>query len=295
MYPYCVFSPKNSTVLAGGLAIITKNESKFGVRSGGHMPIEGAASTSEGVLIAMTAFRDLEVFPLPNEFDRPYVSIGPGYPWGEVYDILGEQGITVSAGRVYSVGTALALGGGLSYFSGDRGWAANDMVNYEVVLANSTIVQANAQENPDLFWALKGGSNNFGIVTRYDFEYFEIGQMFGGSVTWAPEHFEDYLAAEAKFISPGGGSEDTKAAIMPNFQINLLTEEITSGSVILYNSPDPDPEALKDFTAIPIADGSLSVQNFSKICQSTNEYATRDFRYACSCSNHRLKKLENRY
>ncbi|KAK2753900.1 hypothetical protein FQN54_007259 [Arachnomyces sp. PD_36] len=278
--PYCVFSPKNTTTLASGFSIITKHESMFGVRSGGHMPIEGAASTSEGVLIAMTAFRDLEVYPEPNDYNRPYVGFGPGYPWGELYDILGEQGIAVSAGRVYSVGTALALGGGLSYFSGDRGWAANDIINYEVVLADSTIVQANSEENSDLFWALKGGSSNFGIVTRYDMEYFEIGPMFGGSVSWAPEYYEDYLAAQAKFISPGGGSEDTKAAIMPNWQLSLLTEEIVSGSVLLYNSPDPDPEALKDFTAIPIADGSLGVTNFTAITQSTNQYATRDFRWA---------------
>ncbi|PGG97504.1 hypothetical protein AJ79_09174 [Helicocarpus griseus UAMH5409] len=280
LYPHCVFAPHDAKTLADGLSIITKHKTPFGVRSGGHMPNSGAASTDDGVLIAMSNFRQVETVPTPNDFGTPYVRLGPGPSWGEIYDILAKEGVTISAGRVYSVGTSLALGGGLSYFSGDRGWACNDVVNYEIVLANSTVVQANERENPDLFWALKGGSSNFGIVTRYDFKYFEVGQVFGGSVVWDPAHYADYLAAEASFISPGGGHEDTKAAIMPNFEISLLTEKIAHGAVLLYNAPDPDPVALQNFTAIPATSGYLGVQDFTNITASTNAYATRDFRWS---------------
>ena len=72
--------------------------------------------------------------------------------------------------------------GGLSYFSEQTGFVCDNVINYEVVLASGEIVQANKDSNPDLFTALKGGSNNFGIVTRFDFPTFKLGQMWGGAI-----------------------------------------------------------------------------------------------------------------
>src|SRR4051812_45781098 len=77
--------------------------------------------------------------------------------------------------------------GGISFFSPERGWACDYVLNFQVVLANGDLVNANATSRPDLFAALKGGQNNFGIVTRFDLKAFPAGAMWGGRIAFAPE------------------------------------------------------------------------------------------------------------
>lgn len=272
LIPHCIFLPNADEMLADGLQMIVRHGSAFGVRSGGHMPVEGAAST-EGVLIAMDNFRDLEYHAEEN-----YASIGPAPVWGEIYSWIDQFGLRVNGGRVYSVGTALLLGGGLGYFSGTTGWAANNVRNFHVVLANGSITDANKDQNADLWWALKGGSGNFAIVTRYDLEVYPVNDIFGGTVLWDAEGYDDYVNAHAAFIAPGGGSEDPKAAIMPNLEVSCLDGTLTAGNTMLYDAPDPNPWALENFTSIPPSSGSLSVQRFANLTQSTKVFSDRTLR-----------------
>lgn len=98
-------------------------------------------------------------------------SIGPGGRWQNVYADLVKYGITVTGGRDGDVGVGgFLLGGGNSYYSGRTGFGCDSVVNFEVVLANGTIINANQTANVDLWQVLKGGSSNFGIVTRFDME-----------------------------------------------------------------------------------------------------------------------------
>lgn len=96
----------------------------------------------------------------------------PGARWRNTYrDLLDKYNITVTGGRDGDVGVGgFLLGGGISYYTGTNGFGSDTVVNYEVVLANGTIIQANTSLNADLFKALKGGGSNFGIVTRFDVE-----------------------------------------------------------------------------------------------------------------------------
>lgn len=121
------------------------------------------------------------------------------------------------------------------------------MINYEVVLASGEIVEANASTNEDLFVALKGGSNNFGIVTRFDFPTFSQGQMWGGAIFYdasaVPQIIEEFNTFSA--------SEE------PNEEVHLIagtsfTAGNENGVTNLYNSkPDPAPPSLKPFMDIP--------------------------------------------
>lgn len=85
--------------------------------------------------------------------------------------------------------------GGISYLSRRYGWAVDNIRNYEVVLANGTIANVNKDTHPDLFFALRGGGNNFGIVTRFDFETRRIGMMSGGTTVFIMEDLETRKAA----------------------------------------------------------------------------------------------------
>jgi FAD/FMN-containing dehydrogenase len=113
--------------------------------------------------------------------DQSYISIDPGNRWNDVYTKLESVGLGTSGGRVSTVGVGgLVTGGGISFFSRERGLVCDNVQSFEVVLGDGRIVEASQQENSDLYQALKGGSGNFGIVTRIDMTTFPFGQMWGG-------------------------------------------------------------------------------------------------------------------
>ena len=91
--------------------------------------------------------------------------------------------------------------GGISYFSGRFGWACDNVLNYEVILANGKIVNASPSQNADLYWALRGGSGtNFGIVSRFDLGAFEQGMLWGGSRFYTWDKNQALVDAFAKFV-----------------------------------------------------------------------------------------------
>jgi FAD/FMN-containing dehydrogenase len=99
--------------------------------------------------------------------DKSVTRVGPGNRWLDVYEYLTPQGLSVIGGRDAEIGVGgLTLGGGISWYSGRHGWACDGVKNYEVVVASGEILEVNQETYPDLYWALRGGGNNFGVVTR---------------------------------------------------------------------------------------------------------------------------------
>lgn len=150
----------NVQQVAAGVKILVATNTSFTPRSGGHMPVRGHASTQFGVMIATTHFTQKTITKLPNKLGYNYLSAGPAFRWQEIYEFLDPTGFLVAGGRVSSVGSSLLLGGGLSYLSSTLGWAANNVVQYEIVTAQGDILNVNKNQYADLFWALKGSSTN---------------------------------------------------------------------------------------------------------------------------------------
>ena len=276
--PSCVFTPMTAQDVAGGLAVLVQTNTHFGLRSGGHMPIAGYASTNDGVLIGTTNLNILELAPMPNTYNHSYLKLGPANRFGDVYVWLDDRDLVIYGGRVTTVGTSLLLGGGISYLSGEGGWACDNIVNIELVTADSKILQVNKQTYPDLFWALKGGSNNYGIVTRYDVKTFPRGTLYGGTVTWSKAQVPAYLEAQTSYIVEGGGSDDPKSAIMPDFQITPLTGDQSASSVLFYDAADPSPKALENFTAIPTNQSTLGLAKMGQLTNSTAAFGALQLR-----------------
>ena len=106
--------------------------------------------------------------------------------------------------------SGLLLGGGISYFANKKGWACDNVASYEVVTASGVIVTASPTAYPDLYWALRGGGNNFGVVTKFNLNAFPIGDMWGGSRIYSPENFPQALDAIYNFA--GNSASDLEAA-----------------------------------------------------------------------------------
>ncbi|KAI8229620.1 Bifunctional solanapyrone synthase [Colletotrichum sp. SAR 10_86] len=190
--PSAVFTPESTEQVASCVKILEFFQRKFAIRGLGFSIIPGMAGIEDGVLIAL---EKMNGFSLSSSGE--VVSLGPGNHWGRVYETLESQGLAVTGGEMAVVGIAgLLTGNGLSYFLGSRGWSSADVANFEVVLAGGKVVNANATENSDLWWALKGGSNNFGIVTRFDMNTFPLPNgVFHGPLSFNPSQGDAALGA----------------------------------------------------------------------------------------------------
>ncbi|KAF2477622.1 putative oxidoreductase [Lindgomyces ingoldianus] len=184
LHPTCIVIPTSTQDVSTAVAILSVayqtslKGCQFAVRSGGHTPQAGAANIDGGVTIDLQGMNQVAV-----SNDQRIVSIGPGNRWGNVYSSLDDLNLAMVGGRVTPVGVGgLMTGGGVSFFSGRYGFACDNIQTFEIVLANGTTTTATRTSNSDLFRALKGGSNNFGIVTRLDAKLFSQTPFWGGTV-----------------------------------------------------------------------------------------------------------------
>lgn len=171
--PSCILYPTSANEVATIVQILNDNNETFAVKSGGHNPNEGFSSIQSGPLISTKELNEV-VFDAASMTVR----VGPGNDWEDVHKALEGTNVTVVGGRIGEVGVGgYVVGGGLSFLSTQYGWAANNIVSFEVVLANATIVTASNTSHPDLYRALKGGGNNYGIVTAYNMIAHPMGQV----------------------------------------------------------------------------------------------------------------------
>jgi FAD/FMN-containing dehydrogenase len=169
----------------------------------------------------------------------------------------------IAGGRFGDVGVpGLLLGGGITWFGSQYGWSMNNVLNYEVVLATGSIVNANAQTNSDLFWALKGGSSNFGIVTRFDLATFPVTDMYGGLAEYfyTPENYDNWVHAVANYVDPQGGSADVLSALDPITIITPSTGEFLVASFFSHRGSSAAPACFSNFTNVTTSFSDVGVR-----------------------------------
>lgn len=219
----------------------------FAIRGGGHTPYPGAASLNDGVVI------DLKNLPVPGiSLDRKSITVSPSQRWDEVTQELDGYNLSTLGARVASVGTGGAtLSCGTSFFSARYGFICDLVEEFEVVLANGDVVHANANSNPDLWKALRGGGNNFGIVTAITLRTFPQGPFWGGQtfhdISTRKQHFEAHtkLASMHPF--------DPYVHYINNLVLSNMTGEWFIGNSLQYTKSDPpvtEPEVFRPFLEI---------------------------------------------
>ena len=234
--PGCVFRPQSASEVSSFIKLVRSRDGDFAVRSGGHMLWEGAANTDGGITVDM---RSLNSFSMSQ--DTKSIRIGGGTIFSELYPKLTPYNVTVSGARLPGIAAGGYLSGGkykpstrdptqrltvivggVGFFARSHGWSCDHVSGFEVVLSSGKIVEATAATNSDLWLALRGGSNNFGIITRFDIETIPMGTMWGGQVAF--KYTQEALDAQAKafseYISPQntdlkGGSLCTLLANLP--------------------------------------------------------------------------------
>lgn len=188
--PALVVQPTSAHDVSAVVGFARQHGLLLSVKGGGHN-IAGTAIAAGGLTLEMSRMRDITA-----DADARLAHVGAGCLLGDVDRATQEHGLATVLGFVSKVGVAgLTLGGGFGYLTRRFGWAADNLEEVEIVTADGEIRTANRNENADLFWALRGGSGNFGVVTRFTFRLYEVGPMItGGLIVWGAEQADEVLA-----------------------------------------------------------------------------------------------------
>jgi hypothetical protein len=174
--PALIVRPRNVADVRAAVRHAGEYGHVVAVRGGGHN-VAGTGVCDGGVLIDLSAMRVVAV-----DHQARVAQVEGGAHLADLDRAVGAHGLATTGGVVSSTGVAgLTLGGGFGWLARKHGLAVDNLLAVEVVLANGEIVQASAEENTDLFWALRGGGGNFGVVTRFSFRLHRLGHavLFG--------------------------------------------------------------------------------------------------------------------
>ncbi|KAF5618076.1 6-hydroxy-D-nicotine oxidase [Fusarium tjaetaba] len=264
--PNCILQPTTAHDVAAALKIISKHKDcKFSIKGHGHAPAAGFANSNGGVTIDMTTLSSVSL-----KEKSTIASIDAGAKWLGVYQYLDGSGVQVAGGRNGNVGVGgLLLGGGISHFTTKVGWACDKVVNYEVVLANGTLINADKKENSDLFLALKGGGNNFGVVTRFDVEAFPQGDISTTSISYDIAERDKVFRAFTDLLD--SSTYDPAASLVTSLLYSSASKAWSLSASAVYTKPVSQPKIFKGLSDVP---HTKLVDNITTLAEFADEKDT---------------------
>jgi FAD/FMN-containing dehydrogenase len=181
--------------VARAIAFAKTHDVPLAIRGGGHNG-GGLGSIDDGVVADLSLLRSVSVDP-----ENRTVRVGGGCTWNEVDVATHEHGLAVPCGVISTTGVGgLTLGGGIGHLTRGYGLTVDNLLAAQVVLADGQQVTASADENADLFWALRGGGGNFGAVTEFTFRAHPVTDVVGGPTLWPLEQTEEVLSAYREYL-----------------------------------------------------------------------------------------------
>ncbi|SNR59786.1 FAD/FMN-containing dehydrogenase [Haloechinothrix alba] len=188
--PALVVQPTSARDVAASVRFAAEHGLLLSVKGGGHN-IAGTAIAEGGLTLDMSRMRDVTV-----DATSRLAHVGPGCLLQDVDRATQEHGLATVLGFVSETGVAgLTLGGGFGYLTRRFGWAADNLEEVEIVTADGKLRTACRAEHSDLFWAIRGGGGNFGVVTRFTFRLHEVGPIVtGGLIAWSADRADEVLA-----------------------------------------------------------------------------------------------------
>jgi FAD/FMN-containing dehydrogenase len=196
-HPACIARCIGVADVVAAVRFARDHDLEIAVRGGGHN-VAGTAVCNDGVVIDLSAMRAVWVDPAGRT-----AWVQGGALWGDVDRETQTHGLATTGGIVSHTGVAgLTLGGGIGFLMRKHGLAVDNLLAAEVVTAEGRILRASADEHPDLFWALRGGGGNFGVVTSFRFALHPVGPtVLAGPVFWAADDTADVLGFYRDFVA----------------------------------------------------------------------------------------------
>ncbi|KAL8804031.1 MAG: hypothetical protein Q9182_002822 [Xanthomendoza sp. 2 TL-2023] len=308
--PNCIFEPTTIREVQFFVGLLGITGTTYAIRSGGHSPFKGFASTDNGVLLAFHKMKGVEY-----DAQSETVRMSMGNTWGDVYGNLTQYNRIVVGGRLPPVGMALVTGGihpfmrdlvhepklmhvlqeGFRTIPTKKGLLVtmSSTLRYgpamtleqiaidsptQMVLADGRLINANATSNSDLWWAMKAGQNNFGITVSITTKAYPMGAVWGGVRVWNASQFDAVSDAFAEYQREG--QLDTKSSVIPDLVPTNGTLYIT---LIYFGPVTTRPKAFDAFYRIPaVADDSGPRPNFLSLISVGPDQVVPRFSYGFS-------------
>ncbi|PYI13628.1 putative FAD-binding oxidoreductase [Aspergillus violaceofuscus CBS 115571] len=284
LYPACIFQPSNADEVAEGVKIVSACNAPFAIRGGGHMNFPGSNNIDGGVLITLNKLQDYKVH-------NDTIEVGPGMEWIDVVAALNPYHRAVIGGRLKTIGVpGLTLIGGVHYFINKYGFAMDNVVRYDVVLGNGTQVIADKFTNRDLFWALKGGANNFGLVTKFTLKTYHMPNVSTTIQTFEETEVYDFIKA-AVALSRLDDRDPIAAGGILTIQHNVTTKAVSASLMGVQEGISNPPSQFANFTAI---EGPIKMHNVTTMLQWTEDKDTPNQMFRIAFSAHSIVPNANR-
>ncbi|MET0955946.1 MAG: FAD-binding protein [Cryobacterium sp.] len=240
--PQLAARPTDAADVAAAIAYARAQGLELSVRSGGHSPLN---TNDGGMVLDLSRIRAVEVLG----GDR--VRLGSGATWGSVAQELLDDDLAVSSGDTYSVGVGgLTLGGGIGWLVRQHGLAIDSLLEADVVLTDGAIVTASETSEPELFWALRGGGGNFGVVTRFTFQAHPLRGVFFGTIHVHPAALADLLSGWRDVMRAAPEKLNSTVYSTPEFGPEMPAE---TKVLVCYGGADEDDamSAIRPLLALP--------------------------------------------
>lgn len=230
--PEAVLTARAAADVVGGVLYARQHGLRIAPQTTGHLA--GALGPLDGALLLRVAIGGVQVDP-----QRKVARVGAGAVWQDVVDAVTPHGLAALSGSSHDVGVlGYTLGGGASWLARKFGLSCNNVEAIEVVTPDGELLRTSAEAHPELFWALRGGGGNFGVVTHVELRLQAITEVFAGMTVWPASQAREVLTAWAGWAP-------------------RAPDEVTTSWRLLRLPPDPMlPEPLRD-TPVVVIDGAV--------------------------------------
>src|SRR6266508_5431524 len=239
-YPAAIARCADAADVATAIGFARAQELELAVRGGGHSGA-GFGTSDGGLVIDLSAQRWVRVDP-----ETRLVQVGGGCELGDIDHATYPYGLAIPFGTFSITGIGgLTLGGGLGHLTRKYGLSIDNLVDADVVLADGSIVKANENENAELFWALRGGGGNFGVVVEFTFQLHPVGLLLGGSLDYLLEDAPDVLPVWRDVMA---NAPDSLASFAQVARDAVTGEGLVNASVAWVGDLEAGREAIRELT-----------------------------------------------
>ena len=250
--PAVVIRPRDAAGVAAAIQYATSHGLVLSVKSGGHSVL-GFGTNDDGVVIDLTRFNSVDV--LDDSTGR--VRVGAGAVWGDVAISLAEHELSLTSGDTKSVGVGgLTLGGGIGWMVRNHGLTIDNLVAADIVTAGGQALRLSDNENPDLFWAIRGGGGNFGVVTHLEFLAQRVTSVHAGMITYSVDDVPTLVRGWRDAHRAAAEELNSTLVLMPAFGAEMPAMAM---GLVCYAGPDRTA-ADAAFAPLLALDGVLSTE-----------------------------------